>query len=104
MSEVRILRWHLHSHMSDHPNTRETRNHSREIKFLLDVPTARAVRDWERAHLQPDFHGGGPFGDEYDTSTLYFDTEELDVYHRRRSYGRSKYRVRRYGASDVVFF
>jgi hypothetical protein len=90
--------------MSDHPSTRETRNLSREIKFLIDATTARAVRDWARAHLTPDMHGNGPFGDDYQTATLYFDTDDFDVFHRRGSYGRSKYRVRRYGASDVVFF
>ena len=92
------------SHMSDHPNTRETRNHSREIKFLIDATTARAVRDWARASLSPDIHGGGPSSDEYQTATLYFDTDDFDVFHRRGSYGRSKYRIRRYGVSDVVFF
>src|SRR5262249_4327528 len=52
----------------------------------------------------PDVHGSGPFGDEYQTATLYFETEDFDVFHRRGSYGRSKYRVRRYGTSDIVFF
>ena len=82
----------------------EARTSAREIKFLLDASRARAVRDWARTHLTPDLHGAGPFGDEYATSTLYFDTDDFDVFHRRGSFGRSKYRVRRYGASDVVFF
>jgi hypothetical protein len=90
--------------MSDHPHTRETRDFAREIKFLIDASAARVVRDWARARLAADVHGSGPFGDEYDTATLYFDTDGFDVFHRRGSFGRSKYRVRRYGTSDVVFF
>ena len=34
---------------------------------------------------------------------MYFDTANGDVFHRRGSFGRSKYRVRRYGSSPVVF-
>jgi hypothetical protein len=90
--------------MSDYTAATEIRDAAHEIKFLLDRATARAVCDWARARLQPDLHGGGAFGDEYTTSTLYFDTDAFDVFHRHRSFGRSKYRVRRYGTSDVVFF
>ena len=39
----------------------------------------------------------------YSTSTLYFETAEFDVYRRNGSYGRSKFRVRRYGESDIIF-
>ena len=42
-------------------------------------------------------------GDQYRTTTIYLDTEARDVFHRRGSYGRSKYRIRRYGASDTTF-
>jgi hypothetical protein len=45
----------------------------------------------------------GPHGDEYQTSTLYMETPGFDVYRRQGSYGRSKYRIRRYGGSEVVF-
>lgn len=54
-------------------------------------------------HLDPDPHGTGPFADEYKTSSLYFDTDAGDVFHRRGSFGRAKYRVRRYGDAQVVF-
>jgi len=62
-----------------------------------------AIRIWARAHLTADPHGGGPHADQYTTTTLYTDTPDQDVYRRQGSYGRSKYRVRRYGSSDVVF-
>jgi len=90
--------------MTDHRDVRHASRTTREIKFLLDASTADTVRRWARAHLTPDAYGGGPSRDEYTTSTLYFDTPAFDVYYRRGSFGRSKYRVRRYGASDVVFF
>ena len=90
--------------MTEYPDTRQTRTHARELKFLLDASAACAVRDWARARLTPDPHGLGPHQDEYSPSTLYFDTDDLDVFHRQRSFGRSKYRVRRYGTSDVIFF
>jgi hypothetical protein len=34
---------------------------------------------------------------------VYFDTDGGDVFHRRGSFGRSKYRVRRYGTLHYVF-
>ena len=82
---------------------RETRAAASEIKFLIRPSLAPQLREWARAHLEADPHGSGPYGDEYDTASLYFDTDNRDVFERRRSFGRAKYRIRRYGASDVVF-
>ena len=84
-------------------NTRETRTAACEIKFLIEPVVAWRLREWARAHLVADPYGRGPYGDEYKISSLYFDTERLDVFHRRRSHGRAKYRIRRYGDSNVVF-
>ena len=56
------------------------------------------------AHIsEPDPHGAGPDGDEYLTTSLYFDTEHFHVFQRRGSFGRSKYRIRRYGEADAAF-
>src|SRR5688572_14222583 len=74
-----------------------------EIKFLVDPETAERVRAWARQHLEADPHGAGPSGDIYSTTTLYLDTPDLDVFHRRGSNGRAKYRIRRYD-NGVVFF
>src|SRR5262245_52122956 len=74
-----------------------------EIKFLLTETTGIQVQEWARGRLEPDPHGTGAHGDEYRVSTLYLDTAERDVCHRRGSYGRSKYRVRRYGEEPRVF-
>src|SRR5678809_703047 len=74
-----------------------------EIKFLVDEATGLRIREWARKRLEADPHGTGPHADEYRVSTLYLDTAARDVFHRRGSYGRSKYRVRRYGEEPRVF-
>lgn len=84
-------------------DTQEHRERAAEIKFLLPITLADAVIEWARANLTADPHGGGDTADVYHTSTLYFDTQDFNVFHRQGSYGRAKYRVRRYGSSDVVF-
>jgi hypothetical protein len=85
-------------------DTRETRAAASEIKFVVDGSLAPKIRAWARTHLQPDPHGHGPYRDEYHTSTLYFDTGRFDVLRRQDSFGRAKYRVRRYGDLNSVFF
>jgi hypothetical protein len=85
------------------PHIRETRAFANEIKFVVDQELGARIREWARSYLQPDPHGTGPFGDEYRTASLYFDTTRHDVFHRRGSHGRAKYRVRRYGDADVIF-
>jgi hypothetical protein len=89
--------------MAEFVNSRETRDFARELKFLLDERQAPALREWARARLARDRFGSGPHGDDYATTSLYFETPRFDVYHRRGSYGRSKFRIRRYGSADVVF-
>jgi hypothetical protein len=74
-----------------------------EIKFVIDSVLGERVRAWARTHLDADPHGSGPAGDEYDITSIYFDTPAYDVFERRGSYGRAKYRIRRYGESDRVF-
>jgi len=81
----------------------ETRPAAIEVKFLLDADRAERARAWARDHLAPDPHGRGEHGDAYRTTTLYLDTPDLDVFHRRGSYGRAKYRLRRYEGSDLAF-
>lgn len=84
-------------------HSRETRARASEIKFLVEPAAAADIRSWARANLTPDPHGTGPFGDEYDTASIYFDTRDFDVLQRNGSYGRAKYRIRRYSQGDVVF-
>jgi len=89
--------------MTEPAETRETRNHASEIKFLVEPSVADAIRAWARPQLAADPYAAGVNGDEYRTTTIYFDTERFDVYHRRGSFGRSKLRIRRYGESSVAF-
>ena len=85
------------------PHSRDIRTHASEIKFVVSTELAARIRQWARTHLDPDPHGSGRFGDEYQTTSIYFDTGGLDVFHRRGSFGRSKYRIRRYGTAQVAF-
>jgi hypothetical protein len=85
------------------PHTRETRAFANEIKFVVGQAAGEQIREWARIRLDPDPHGSGPFDDEYHTTSIYFDTSRFDVFHRRGSHGRAKYRVRRYGSADMVF-
>jgi hypothetical protein len=89
--------------MSHGANGRDLRARAAETKFVVDRALGETIRTWARARLDADPHGAGLFGDEYRTASVYFDTTEFDVFYRRGSYARSKYRARRYGCGDVVF-
>ncbi|MGZ8937703.1 MAG: polyphosphate polymerase domain-containing protein [Limisphaerales bacterium] len=82
---------------------RENRELASELKFLVTPDVAVGIREWARHKLLPDPHGNGNAHDEYRITSLYFETDSFDVYNRKGSYARSKYRIRRYGAEDVVF-
>ena len=89
--------------MSPSTDTRENREFAAEVKFLISRPLAEQIREWARARLSPDPNAAGAMQDTYRISSLYFDTEKFDVFRRTGSFGRSKYRIRRYGASDTIF-
>ena len=82
---------------------RENRELACELKFLIPVDVAAGVREWARHKLLPDPYGNGNAHDEYRITSLYFETDAFDVYNRKGSFARSKYRIRRYGAEDVVY-
>lgn len=84
-------------------DSRESRAHAAEIKFLVEPEMGDRIREWARAHLEADTHGSGSYGDEYLTASLYFDNTDFDVFNRRGSFGRAKYRIRRYEHADTVF-
>lgn len=85
-------------------NVRESREFASEVKFQVPEFGAEEILDWARGHFLPDpnANGDGQSG-SYQITSLYFDTEDFDVYHRNGSFGRSKYRIRRYGPSKTVF-
>jgi hypothetical protein len=83
---------------------RENREFASEIKFQVPEFAGDEILGWAQSRLAPDPNASrdGQNG-AYDITSLYFDTEEYDVYHRNGSFGRSKYRIRRYGPSKIVF-
>lgn len=81
----------------------ERRDGVYEVKFPVPSGAVEHVLGWVRTRLEPDPHGTGEFRDLYDVRSLYLDTPSFDVYHRRGSFGRAKFRVRRYGEGPVVF-
>jgi hypothetical protein len=83
--------------------SRQTRSKAFEIKFVVDRDQGQRIREAGRQILAPDPWGSGPASDEYRTTTVYFDTDEFDVYLRRGSHRRAKYRIRRYDQNDIVF-
>jgi hypothetical protein len=89
--------------MSPTIELRENREFASEIKFLVSPALGEQIRNWARGRLAPDPNAAGESGDAYRTTSLYFDTDRFDVFHRKGSFGRSKYRVRRYDGSEIAF-
>ncbi len=83
--------------------SRENRAFAYEIKYLVPAEQALELREWARSSMRPDPNTASGTGDGYRITSLYYDTEQLDVFHKKGSFGRSKYRVRRYDASHMVF-
>jgi hypothetical protein len=90
--------------MSPSTDSRENREFAAEIKFLVHPALAPQIRSWARSRLGADPHADGDDGDTYRITSLYFDTDRLDVLNRQGSFGRCKYRIRQYGlAGDHAF-
>lgn len=81
----------------------EKREFASEIKFLLDPATAGLIRTWARERLVADPNAQGFTGDTYSVTSIYLDTAQLDVFHRRGLHQHSKFRVRRYGGATFFF-
>ena len=89
--------------MSHGADGRDTRARAAETKFVVNRTLGEIIRAWARERLSADPHGAGPFGDQYRTASVYFDTSDYDVFYRRGSFARSKFRARRYECADVIF-
>jgi hypothetical protein len=74
-----------------------------ERKFLVTEEQAAKVAQWASLHLAPDPNAEARGDGLYRVTSLYLDTKELDVYHRRGSFGRAKYRLRRYDEANELF-
>jgi hypothetical protein len=89
--------------MSPSLDSRENRELAAEVKFRVPLPVGEEIREWARERLSPDPNATEGKKDEYQITSLYFDTAEFDVFRRHGSFGRSKYRIRRYGQSEKVY-
>lgn len=85
------------------PSTERLADKRIELKFVLDDLLAEVVKDWARQHLGVDAHCDPELGDSYEVSTLYLDSPDFDVFHRRKGIGRCKHRLRRYGQEQMVW-
>lgn len=74
-----------------------------ETKFLIPLEKAPAILDWARSHMDCDPHGNGDHHDEYLVQSVYLDTPEWHVFRKLGSYGRAKYRIRRYSDENWLF-
>ncbi len=74
-----------------------------ELKFVVPVALADEIRAWARLNMEADPHGTGEHGDLYNISSIYLDTENYDVLQRNGSFGRSKYRIRRYESGTGLY-
>jgi|WetSurMetagenome_2_1015567.scaffolds.fasta_scaffold02188_9 hypothetical protein len=83
--------------------SQELRQRAFEIKYLIPPAQAADIRKWAREHLDPDPNANGVEGDAYQTTSIYFDTNRFDIFHRRGSFARVKYRIRRYDCCESAF-
>jgi hypothetical protein len=81
-------------------NVREARALASEIKYVVTPAQAGGIVDWARTRLGADPNATA---DVYRITSLYFDTDGFDVFHRNGSFGRGKYRIRRYDTSKSAY-
>jgi hypothetical protein len=76
---------------------------SYELKFLLADALAAEVEVWAGRRLALDPHADAALANAYRIHTLYLDTPALDVLRRSLSFGRRKFRIRRYGSECGLY-
>jgi hypothetical protein len=74
-----------------------------ELKFVVPEDVAAAIKAWIETKLPADPNSVPAQGDGYRTTSLYFDTDTFDLFNRRGSTGRAKFRIRRYNGGPMVF-
>jgi hypothetical protein len=74
-----------------------------ETKFLIPIEKAPAILDWARREMDGDPHGVGEHRDEYLVQSIYLDTPDWHVFRKIGSYGRAKFRIRRYSDEKWLF-
>ncbi|BBO33445.1 polyphosphate polymerase domain-containing protein [Lacipirellula parvula] len=76
---------------------------SRELKFIITASQAMEIQQRLSDVLTPDAHADANRDRSYSLTTLYTDTPQRDVYHRRGRHRLVKLRIRRYGVGSQVF-
>jgi hypothetical protein len=74
-----------------------------EVKFLLSESDAREVERLLQPRMLLDPYADPTLDNAYRITSVYYDTEAFDVYHRGDGFRSRKYRLRRYGVSPTVF-
>lgn len=72
----------------------------REFKSVVSCAVAHKIRSWAAERLREGASSEGA-GDSI-VRTIYLDTDDFDVFRKRRSYRRSKYRIRQQGDTDTA--
>lgn len=74
-----------------------------EMKFLVGEEVAGRLETRLRREFALDAHGDPALDGAYLTSTLYCDTEAMDVFRQSPGYSIRKFRLRRYGKDSRIF-
>ena len=74
-----------------------------EMKFLIGEAIARQVEAWAAEHMQRDAYADVANGGAYQTTTLYLDTPQRDVFRRCNGHRSRKFRLRRYGSESTAY-
>jgi SPX domain protein involved in polyphosphate accumulation len=65
-----------------------------ELKYVIDEPTARAVRDFARSYLQRDEHSIPSLGYAYPIYSIYLDGNGLPLYNATFQGQKNRYKLR----------
>jgi VTC domain len=77
--------------------------HAYEMKFLISRELAAQIQEWSRSHLERDPYANPQRNDSYEIHTLYLDSPNKDMFHRREGYRNEKYRLRNYAQSKQLY-
>jgi len=74
-----------------------------EVKFLIHDTIAKQVEEWAVASMDRDGYADPRNNWSYQTTTLYLDTPQRDVFHRAEGHRKRKFRLRRYGSETRIY-
>ncbi|MEZ6095898.1 MAG: polyphosphate polymerase domain-containing protein [Pirellulaceae bacterium] len=74
-----------------------------ELKYIIPKSMMASVFEWANRTLSPDPFAS-PTDHSYLISSVYLDTEELDIFSNSSGNEDAKYRIRRYGCGSEIWF